>query len=107
MPATCTKSKKEACKTQLSVDYPRQGETINCPQYTMRISAPEGVKRVDVAIDDGEWMACRQTNGHWWYDWSGYQNGEHEVVVRIETQEGKLISCEPHEFLVDLEPVKV
>ncbi|MBI4376969.1 MAG: hypothetical protein HY549_11030 [Elusimicrobia bacterium] len=88
--------------TQLSVDYPQQGERVISPQYTLRLSAPEGAKNVEVSIDQGDWRCCRQADGHWWYDWSGYDNGEHEIVARIETQEGGKISSEPHEFFVQL-----
>lgn len=93
---------KEASTTQLSVDFPEQGEKITSPRYALRLSVPEGVKRVDVAIDQGDWKPCRNTGGHWWYDWSGYESGEHEVVSRIETEEGLRISSEPREFFVRL-----
>ena len=97
------KIKQEAVKTQLSVDYPQQGEKITGPQYTLRLSAPVNARKVEIAIDDGEWQCCRQSNGHWWYDWSGYQNGDHEIVARVETHEGARISSEPHDFAVELQ----
>lgn len=96
-------AQKVAVKTQLSVDYPQQGERVTSACYTLRLSAPANARSVDVAIDDGPWQSCRQSNGYWWYDWSGYQNGEHEIVARVETQEGARVSSEPHEFFVQLQ----
>lgn len=93
---------KTLTRTQLSVDYPQQGERVTSPQYTLRLSAPQNAKSVQVAIDDGPWQYCRQSNGYWWYDWSGYQDGEHEIVARVETSEGARVSSEPHEFFVQL-----
>ncbi|MDE2038385.1 MAG: hypothetical protein KGO96_02570 [Elusimicrobia bacterium] len=90
--------------TRLSIDYPGQGERIFCAHYTLRISAPEAARSVDVSIDQGPWRHCRQAAGHWWYDWTCWDCGEHEVIARVRTREGEVVSCEPHEFLVDLEP---
>jgi hypothetical protein len=101
--ATKAKNQKPSVRTQLSVDFPRQGETITGASYTLRISAPADVQRVDLAVDQGEWRACRQSAGYWWYDWSGYENGEHEVTARLVTAEGRAINAEPHEFFVRLD----
>jgi len=105
MPAVLTK-KQEAkrASTRLAVDFPKQNEIINSPQYTLRLCAPEGVKSVEVALDDGEWQPCRQAVGYWWFDWSGFGDGEHEVIARIELEDGRKIASEPHEFFVDLQP---
>ena len=84
------------------LDYPVQGDTISGRDYTVRISAPEGTKLVEVAVDQGQWKPCRQAAGYWWYDWSGYEAGEHEIVARSNTPEGRTLRSEPHEFLVAL-----
>lgn len=103
---TCTnkehKHNQSAC-SQLSVDYPRQGEKITGVSYTIRISAPKDVQKVDIAIDQADWQPCRLSGGYWWSDWSGYENGEHEITARIVTAEGKAVNSEPHEFFVQLE----
>ncbi|MFI5363441.1 MAG: hypothetical protein ACHQ49_15855 [Elusimicrobiota bacterium] len=101
------KIQKASVRTQLSVDFPRQGETIASDAYTFRISAPGDVQKVEVAIDQAEWRPCRQSAGYWWSDWSGYENGEHEITARLVTAEGRAISAEPHEFFVRLEKVPV
>jgi hypothetical protein len=94
---------KQSMRTQLSVEYPRQGETITSASYTFRINAPEDVEKVEVAIDQAEWRPCRNSAGFWWCDWSGYENGEHEIIARLVTAEGRAVSAEPHEFFVKLE----
>lgn len=94
---------RPSARTMLAVDFPRQGERITTPQYTLRLSAPEDVAGMDISIDQGDWQPCRKSVGYWWYDWSGYENGEHEIVARVQTGNGKDISCEPHEFFVQLD----
>ena len=90
-------------RTQLSVDYPRQGEVIAGACYAFRISAPQDVQKVEVAVDQGDWRPCRQAEGYWWSDWSGYEDGEHEITARLVSNEGRAVSSEPHEFFVRLE----
>lgn len=92
----------EVVGTQLSIDYPRQGETITGEGYTFRISAPLDSRVVEVAVDQSDWRPCRQASGFWWFDWAGYESGEHQLVARLVTAEGRPISTEPHEFLVAL-----
>lgn len=98
------KTHKKAHLTQLSVDFPRQNEVIASSEYTFRISAPADVQKVEVTIDHGPWHHCRQAAGFWWCDWSGYDDGEHEVTARLVTGDGRTVSAEPHEFFVRLEP---
>lgn len=87
---------------RFGIDHPKRNEVVESSEYTLRISAPEDLKRVEVAIDQGEWQPCRQAVGYWWYDWSGYGSGEHEVVSRVETSDGKRSRSEPHDFFVKL-----
>lgn len=94
--------KNPSVRTMLAVDFPRQGERVSSAQYTLRVSAPDDIKSMDVSIDQGDWQPCRKSVGYWWRDWSGYDSGEHEIVARIETSDGKFVSCEPHEFFVEL-----
>lgn len=102
--ATAIKGKnKHYVHTQLSVDFPQQDEKITSAYYTFRISAPDDVQKIEVAIDQDDWQPCRQAAGYWWHDWSGYEDGEHEITARIVTAEGKAINSEPHEFFVRIE----
>ncbi|MEQ1919741.1 MAG: hypothetical protein ABL955_11130 [Elusimicrobiota bacterium] len=96
-----TLSRKRVNKTMLAVNYPRQNEVVSSAQYTVRVFAPETAKRVGISINQGPWMSCRPAVGFWWYDWSGYDNGEHEIIVSMVTPDDKRIASEPHEFFVD------
>lgn len=87
-------------QTRPAVDFPAQNETILSAQYTLRLSAPATAKSVDVSIDQGAWLACRQAEGFWWYDWSGYDSGEHEVIARTPGKNGRWLMSTPNEFLV-------
>lgn len=83
------------------IDFPAQDETICSREYSLRISAPESSGNVDVSINQGPWLPCRKAAGHWWYDWSGYDAGEHEVIARARAAEASrwMVSL-PHEFFV-------
>lgn len=82
------------------IEYPQQSEMIVSPQYTFRIGAPAGAESVDVSIDQGPWLACRSVAGFWWYDWSGYEAGEHEIISRTRGRGGRWLVSTPHEFMV-------
>ena len=87
-------------EADIQIDYPQEGEVVGSGHYTVRISAVD-VLDVEVSIDEGPWQACRESAGYWWFDWSGYDSGPHEMMVRGIDSEGDLIesSCE---FRVDL-----
>ena len=97
-----TMRRKHANKLLLAVEYPRQNEKITSSSYTVRVFAPQGAKRVGISIDQGPWKSCREAVGYWWYDWAGYENGEHQIIVSMETAGGIRVIAEPHEFFVDL-----
>lgn len=100
---TATLKHKNVNRRMLAVDYPKQNEVVSSGHYTVRVFAPAGAHKVGISVDQGPWRSCRPSVGFWWYDWSGYGNGEHEVVVSMSTREGKRIISEPHEFFVQLE----
>ena len=85
-----------------TVDSPRRHEKITSPNYTLRLSAPQGVQRVEISIDAVAWQYCRQAAGRWWYDWTGYGSGRHEVVARMLTREGMFITSAPHTVVVEI-----
>ncbi|MEK7390011.1 MAG: hypothetical protein AAB036_09960 [Elusimicrobiota bacterium] len=94
---------KRAMDIKPLIDFPREGETISSAEYTFRINAPEAAQRVEIAVDQGEWLTCRQSTGYWWCDWSGYDNGPHEIVSRLITADGKTTLSQPTEFCVQFE----
>lgn len=87
---------------QMKLDYPQPGETIVSPEYAVRVTAPEGTVRVEISIDGGPYRLCRESVGHWWYDWAGYEPGEHEAVVLARTAGGKAVTVGPRVFRVRL-----
>lgn len=91
-------------RAKTAVDFPRQNEVVAAKDYTVRISAPEGAVGVEVAVDQGDWQACRPAVGYWWYDWSGYEEGEHELIARAKGPDGKTSSSGACEFFVDFRP---
>jgi hypothetical protein len=70
----------------LSVDYPQEGELISARGYTFRIAGQ--ALNVEVAIDGDEWRPCRPAQGYWWFDWSGYASGRHQMLVRGRPEAG-------------------
>lgn len=65
---------------RIAVEYPQEGEIITSPSYTFRIAA--SAPRVEIAIDGGGWSPCRRSDDYWWFDWSDYDPGRHQAVVR-------------------------
>lgn len=96
-----TLGRKAVNRRMLAVDYPRQNEVITSAHYTVRVFAPVGAKRVGISIDQGPWKSCRPSVGYWWYDWSGYEDGEHELVTSMVMPDDKRVISEPHEFFVE------
>lgn len=79
-----------------TIDYPTESETLPREGYTIRVAAP-GARMVRVAINQGEWRDCRPSVGYWWYDWSGYADGEHEIVACADFDDGReLVSAPAH-----------
>lgn len=80
------------------VDFPAPNEAIASAHYTFRLSAPEKAESVDVSVNQGPWLACRKAEGFWWYDWSGYGDGAHELIARTPGKGGRFLMSAPVEF---------
>jgi hypothetical protein len=85
------------------IEYPRHNETITSKDYTFRIVAMPGVEKVEVSIDEAGWQPCRQSGDSWWYDWSGFGSGEHELVARLQLSDGHFHTSERRFFAVENE----
>jgi hypothetical protein len=83
-----------------TLDYPKQAERIAQGHYGMRVTSPDA-DEVDVSINQGPWLSCRASVGHWWYDWRNFDAGEHEVIARARAKGGRWLVSTPHEFFVD------
>jgi len=84
-----------AAKPAVLIDYPAQNEEISSPEYTIRVGVLQDVQSVDVSINDSAWQPCRAAAGYWWYDWSGYLPGRHEISARAVMRGGRTITSEP------------
>ena len=97
---TIATPQKQLKAPTLSVNYPEQDEQIMGADYSVRVSAPESARSVEVSVDQGVWLPCRQAIGYWWYDWTGFAEGEHEVVARCEAENGGKTRSDAKEFFV-------
>ena len=84
------------------VSFPQENEMITHPSYTMQIGTAPGAGQVEISVDQGDWIPCREALALWWHDWSGYDAGEHEVVARAKRDDGSLLNSEPRIFYVKL-----
>jgi len=85
----------------LEIDYPAKNEVVNSLNYTFRISAPEDAAAVEVSVDRGAWQLCRESCGHWWYDWSGFKPGTHSLSARAVEQTGEMMTSPLRRFVVE------
>ena len=92
--------KTVATEIRPEIEYPLQDETITSSHYSFRIGAPAAAESLDVSINQGPWLSCRKSAGYWWYDWSGYDSGEHEIIARTKGKNGRWLLSSPHEFMV-------
>lgn len=87
-------------KTAVHVKYPRAGETVKRPSYSVQVeTSPEPV-RVELRINASDWLPCREALGLWWYDWAGFEPGNHRLVARVMTQDGDVLESVEREILV-------
>ncbi|MCX5795994.1 MAG: hypothetical protein NTY77_10905 [Elusimicrobia bacterium] len=91
-----------AVAADITVDYPQERVCVTSRDYTFRIWA-RAAGRVEISIDDNVWQPCRQADGFWWYDWSGYMPGRHQAVARIQPQnDGQKFLSRTIRFRVEL-----
>jgi hypothetical protein len=92
--------KKAAAKTAIVVDFPVEGQLVLSQDYTFRLtSAEEGA--VELSLDGGPWLACRESVGFWWFDWKPTP-GDHEAVARVKRSTGRFAKSDVRRFRVEL-----
>lgn len=82
----------------VQVQCPAAGEEISGEAYSFHIAAAPGTLGVEISIDEGEWRPCREALGLWWYDWTGFEKGGHQVAARAFVGEGIMASSSPRLF---------
>lgn len=83
------------------INYPQETEVIRFPDYTFRFGVAEAMG-VEVSIDGGPWLACREALGYHWFDWFGYKSGTHEVRVRARLPHGRIEEAGSRRLRVEL-----
>lgn len=86
-------------RVQASIDYPKAGEVVRHPSYTVRASVP-GAAGAAVSVDNGGWQPCRESLGFWWYDWSGYGPGPHQLRVQALGPDGQILAVKQRSVTV-------
>lgn len=95
------KARAVQSRPALRVVCPSEGDVVARPSYTFHIAAASGADGVEVSIDQGDWIPCREALGLWWYDWSGFDKGDHEIGARSRMGDGISINSAPRRFSVD------
>jgi hypothetical protein len=85
---------------RLDVEYPAADEVVASANYTFRISATEALVEAEISIDRGSWQPCRHACGLWWYDWTGYGAGAHQVAARGMARDGRPLNSTLRRFEV-------
>ncbi len=83
-------------KSEISVDYPQEGEKIISGHYAVRISAPAGA--VEISVNGSDWQPCRSDSGYFWFDWWPTEAGKYKLTARMNagdgsSQKSKVRSC--------------
>jgi len=72
------------------IDHPKNLENITSWYYSIRIGATEA-DGMDISIDDQPWQPCRYSVGYWWFDWSDFTPGTHQLVARLTKTNGEYL----------------
>ena len=85
---------------KLEIEYPGGDEVVGSHHYAFRISSSEALSVAEISIDRKAWQPCRHACGFWWYDWTGYEAGEHHVAARGTTHDGRVLNSTFRRFEV-------
>ena len=86
----------------VTIDFPEKDEVITSRHYTFRISAGIPAAEVDVSIDGSNWMPCRESLGHWWFDWESYKTKSYALHARLHAKDGSKQVSSLRRFIVKL-----
>jgi len=85
---------------KLEIEYPFADEVVSSPTYTFRIGCTEALVEAEISIDRSSWRPCRHACGLWWYDWTGYEAGAHQVAARGVSRDGRVLNSTFRRFEV-------
>jgi hypothetical protein len=81
-PAPIKQTATENSPAKITIDFPKEGESINSMHYSFKIATHIPGVKVDVSLNGGGWVPCREAAGHWWFDWSAYSTGTYKLQAR-------------------------
>ena len=84
----------------IDIDHPHADQIVTSAHYTFRMGGPETLASLEVSVDRGPWHACRRACGYWWFDWTGYEPGSHQLVARGQNHDGSPEGSTPRRFTV-------
>lgn len=94
------KARATQSRAAVLVEFPAEGEELTGRSYTFRVTTTPDAKAVELALDKGDWRPCREAVGFWWYDWSGFQDGEHEAAARTHVGDAISVNSATRRFTV-------
>lgn len=86
---------------EISVEHPRIGQRSYFPESEYQV-LDASIEGLEICIDEGEWRPCRRGDGCWSYDWTAYQSGRAQAVVRVRPRRKDSQLRQTCLFLVDL-----
>lgn len=86
--------RKAVPSLQVFIDYPREGELVRPGHYSIRVGTVPAAASVELSIDGGVWIPCRESAGYWWYDWSGFEIGPHQIQARAQGESPVPVTAE-------------
>lgn len=86
---------------EISVEHPRIGQRSYFPESEYQV-LDASIEGLEISIDDGPWQPCRRAGGCWSYEWTGYQPGRSQAVVRVRPRRREKTPRPTCLFLVDL-----
>jgi hypothetical protein len=95
------KARTVRSRPAVRVEFPGEDEAIARKPYTFHIAASPGTVGVEVSIDRGVWVSCREALGLWWCDWTGFEKGDHELIARARMVDGITADSAPRRFSAD------
>ena len=86
---------------EISVEHPHIGQRSYFPESEYQV-LDSSIEALEISIDEGAWRPCRRDEGCWSYEWTGYQAGRSQAVVRIRPRRREKEPRSTCLFLVDL-----
>jgi hypothetical protein len=95
-------SRNVTVEAHVIVDYPKEMEIITSSHYTLKFGSSDETRTVEVSIDGGPWRECRKTGHYFWFDWTNYMSGRHEIIARARLLDGDVEETAPRHVRVEL-----